>query len=354
MDTLQNFTKNELKDRMNGKYKEFYFTINDSDSTIIKKEIPVFYSEKIDYSVGLYSRINAHIPNNLNELENKSDIVKMILNSLFYLNPKMNDVQLYNIWKRYSTINFFPKDFNTYKYLYENRKDINRKDCYNKQFKVVVNELKLSEKLNLDIHSEDFKNYLKNWYKKNARMVYEEWISWEVGYFFYDKISSYDMSEEYIMNYFDIKDKRSLKKYLKFNRISFNKDNSVTFVDQETNELVTKELKDVRDYIIEKNVKYFLKGNKKITMKLLVDECKWVDYNDNVKNVSRTYLFEYFKKNIELKNDIDEFNSRIIKDEELLLKEEKEEKILKPITYRNKWGKVIKDSYEDYKDMFDF
>lgn len=349
MKTFNIFNQKETEQRMNGNYKDFKFVKNYNPNFLIKREIPEFYSSINEYSVGVYYRVMVNIPDNLNKINNAREICKTIIKSYFYLNPKMTNEQLYNIYNKYSKINFFPKDFDFYKNLYQNIEDIKRIDCYTKSQKVIVNEIKMSEKINIDIYSKNFNQILKDWYKINARKVYNEWLVDEIGYYFYKNLNSFDLSIEKMMEVFEVKDRRTIINALKINRITFNK-NTITFIDQITNQESTIILKDIKDSVIEKNIKYFLTTNNKINTELLLNECKYLSV-DEIKNISRSYLFEFLKNNTELKNKIDEHNKNIKDIYNICNKKECENKNI-PDTYRNANGKIVKNEY-NIDDMFD-
>lgn len=350
MRTFNIFNQKEIDQRMIGNYKDFKFNKNYNSNYLIKREIPEFYNNINDYSVGVYYRVIVNIPDNLNKINNAREICKTILKSFFYLNPKMTNEQLYNIYNKYSKINYFPKNFDFYKNLYDHIDKIKRNECYTKITKVIVNEYKMSDKLNINIYSKEFNEKLKDWYRINARKVYSEWLVYEIGYYFYKNLNSFDLSIEKIMDVFEIKDRRTVINILKINRIEFNK-NSITFIDQITNEKTFIKIKDIKDIIIEKNIKYFLTTNKKISIELLLNECKYLS-GDEIKSISRSYLFEFLKNNIELKNKIDIHNKNINNDKIFIEKEVEYVNIQNNNTYRNSNGKIVKNEY-NIDDMFD-
>lgn len=312
---------------MTGSYKDFYFTTNTNTDLLIKQEVPVFYNNLTEYSCGNYYRIIFPQASQLSGVTGKK-LYKEALNSLFYLNLNMTIEQfnkIYNYWKKVDGFNF---NYSYYKHLYDNIDKLERKNCYGSHFTVVINEKLFAERNSLAVGSKELKQLLTLWYKQNARKVYSEWLGWELKDYFFEHISSYDLSIEKFMNVFEIKKRETIIKHLKEYDIKF----YATYIEyKENNEIKTIPYIDFMDSIIKTNISYYIKVRSRlITPQLLTSKCKYENNEGRLIILTGYKLKEFFKNNKDEYNRVKLFNKLFVEpekevDKSSLVEEEKKE-----------------------------
>ena len=362
--------KDNKKEQMAGKYNDFQFIKNKYPSVILKKEIPIFYNKNMDYSCGKFMRV---VFPSTKKLEiNK--LYKNAIASLFYLNPNMTESQFQKIYNTYKKIEGFGFSFHFYKELYDGRLDIKRKDCFFTTHRFLLNEIKFSKDNGLKLYSEKFKEVSHLWFKQNAKRLYSEWLTFETRNYFLGHLHTWDISPERIMEVFDIKQKRTIEKHLANSGIFFN-NNSVEYIDDNGDKIVV-ELTDLMDDVIIKNIKHFIIQKKeKITLELLLKECKYVTNQGVFKKLNKKRLYEFYKKYPEQFDKVKEYNNSFDPEEIIIEKLNTKQKFtflkvdekldeedddnffdntpIKDVSnyYINRWGKKVYRYNYDLEDL---
>lgn len=282
-------------------YKNLKFKQNKKSDKYIKTEIPHFYVDS-DYMIGEFYRVE--LPDITNEYE--FDPIRYT-NTFLFLNPKSNS-DIY--WEFYTNSSTKLDDFNLtcddFIKLIESKDKLIYKDCYSNIYKIIYNELDIVKNHKISFYSETYKDDLKNildnqnkkWKidanKELLRDLFFKLIG-NINLSYESLALENDLSIKEVKNYLSMSGIYIREKELEYLETKNKYDEKGKLVGVLKSEKKIIKRKSYKDYIIEKQVKYFLTdSNKLFTLDDIVEGCKYYsEYYDEVIQIDKEYIREW-------------------------------------------------------------